>query len=59
LGSYPEDGSSPVHTSGYNPDDKRKILSAKMKMADGSIAPGTHHIFEDGKGTLKKGEEPE
>ncbi|KAI1424334.1 hypothetical protein F5Y12DRAFT_753248 [Xylaria sp. FL1777] len=56
---YPEDGSSPVHNSGYNPEDKRDILSAKMRLADGSIAPGTHHIFDDGKGTLKKGEEPE
>ncbi|KAI1144863.1 hypothetical protein F4825DRAFT_445324 [Nemania diffusa] len=58
LGSYPADGSSPVHTSGYNPNDKRDILSAKIKLEDGSIAPGTHHIFEDGRGTVKKDETP-
>ncbi|EKJ69747.1 hypothetical protein FPSE_10063 [Fusarium pseudograminearum CS3096] len=58
LINCPADGSSPVHTSRYNPSDKREIISAKMKLADGTIAPGTHHIFVDGKGTSRKGQTP-
>ncbi|KAG8408004.1 hypothetical protein J3459_018319 [Metarhizium acridum] len=57
--SYPADGSSPVHTSRYNPSDTRPILSVKLKLADGSFAPGTHHIFNDGTGTAKNDDDPE
>ncbi|EFY86567.1 hypothetical protein MAC_07429 [Metarhizium acridum CQMa 102] len=56
---YPADSSSPVHTSRYNPSDTRPILSVKLKLADGSFAPGTHHIFNDGTGTAKKDDDPE
>lgn len=60
MDRYPEDGSSPVHISRYNLEDKRPVLSPKMTLEDGTIAPGTHLIFMDGKGTLMKGgEEPE
>ncbi|KEZ46698.1 hypothetical protein SAPIO_CDS0543 [Scedosporium apiospermum] len=52
------DGSSPVHQSSYNPDDKELILSVRITPADGSRAR-THHIYADGTGTIRKGDKRE
>ncbi|KAJ8132003.1 hypothetical protein O1611_g1614 [Lasiodiplodia mahajangana] len=47
---YREDGSSPVHTSSYNPQDTRPILSVKCMFHDGTLAPGVFHVLLNGKG---------
>ncbi|GAB1320437.1 hypothetical protein MFIFM68171_10647 [Madurella fahalii] len=52
------DGSSPVHQSCFNPDDKELVISARITPADGS-KPKTHHIYVNGTGTIKKGDKRE
>ncbi|KAJ5820586.1 hypothetical protein N7474_006177 [Penicillium riverlandense] len=45
---------NPVHQSHFNPDDKDWVISAEISGADGRKVC---HIYEDGTGTTKKGEE--
>ncbi|RAH47243.1 uncharacterized protein BO95DRAFT_430531 [Aspergillus brunneoviolaceus CBS 621.78] len=52
------DGSSPVHQSHFNRNDKALVISARITPADGS-RPRTHHIYADGTGTIKKGDKRE
>ncbi|KAJ5198839.1 hypothetical protein N7491_000595 [Penicillium cf. griseofulvum] len=52
------DGTSPVHQSHFNRNDKALIISARITPADGSGAR-THHIYPDGTGTIKKGDRRE
>ncbi|KAL4861657.1 hypothetical protein BDV12DRAFT_61531 [Aspergillus spectabilis] len=52
------DGSTPVHQSHFNRNDKALIISARITPADGS-RPRTHHIYADGTGTIKKGDKRE
>ncbi|OOO12344.1 hypothetical protein OAory_01000930 [Aspergillus oryzae] len=52
------DGSSPVHQSHFNRNDKALIISARIAPADGT-RPRTHHIYADGTGTIKKGDKRE
>lgn len=52
------DGSSPVHQSRSNRQDTANVISARITPADGG-RPRTHHIYEDGTGTLKKGDSRE
>ncbi|PGH16327.1 hypothetical protein AJ79_01869 [Helicocarpus griseus UAMH5409] len=51
------DGTSPVHQSSFNPNDKAFVLSARITPEDGN--PRTHHIYKDGTGTIKKGDKRE
>ncbi|EFY86150.1 hypothetical protein MAC_07815 [Metarhizium acridum CQMa 102] len=44
----------PVHQSSYNPEDKEFIISAKIT---GSKDTKTCHIYQDGTGTIKKGDD--
>ncbi|KAJ5882291.1 uncharacterized protein N7529_000963 [Penicillium soppii] len=55
---YRNDGTSPVHQSHFNRNDKAQIISARITPADGSGAR-THHIYPDGTGTIKKGDRRE
>ncbi|KAG8408171.1 hypothetical protein J3459_018133 [Metarhizium acridum] len=45
---------NPVHQSSYNPEDKEFIISAKIT---GSKDTKTCHIYQDGTGTIKKGDD--
>lgn len=49
------DGTSPIHQSHFNRNDRALIISARITPADGSGAR-THHIYIDGTGTIKKGD---
>ena len=49
---------SPVHKSGYNPQDKEDIISVRIQPKDGSAAY-THHVYANGTGTFKKGDKRE
>ncbi|KAK2810548.1 hypothetical protein FQN50_002805 [Emmonsiellopsis sp. PD_5] len=51
------DGTSPVHKSRYNPNDKELIVSARIKPLIGSAK--THHIYANGTGTMKVGDKKE
>ncbi|KAF5536476.1 hypothetical protein FMEXI_10334 [Fusarium mexicanum] len=53
-----KDGSSPIHQSHYNRNDPEFIISARITPADGS-RPKTHHIYQDGTGTIKAGDKRE
>ncbi|KAE9968858.1 hypothetical protein EG328_007211 [Venturia inaequalis] len=52
------DGTSPIHQSSFNPKDKANIISARVTPANGGPIR-THHIYEDGTGTFKKGDKRE
>ncbi|KAF1345525.1 hypothetical protein BDV97DRAFT_402103 [Delphinella strobiligena] len=45
----------PIHQSHFNRADKKLVISARIK---GSLGTKTCHIYEDGTGTTKKGEDP-
>ena len=51
------DGSSPIHRSHYNPEDKGLIISARVKPTNGPAR--THHIYANGTGTIGVGDKRE
>ncbi|PGH34370.1 hypothetical protein GX50_02853 [[Emmonsia] crescens] len=51
------DGTSPVHQSHYNPNNKELIVSARITPLIGSAK--THHIYANGTGTMKVGDKKE
>ncbi|KAH7230475.1 uncharacterized protein BKA55DRAFT_582923 [Fusarium redolens] len=52
------DGSSPIHQSHYNRNDREYIISARITPADGT-RPKTHHIYQNGTGTFRVGDQRE
>ncbi|OCL07466.1 hypothetical protein AOQ84DRAFT_389488 [Glonium stellatum] len=46
---------NPLHQSHFNRADKRTVISAEISARNGKKVC---HIFEDGSGTTKKGEDP-
>ncbi|EEH03760.1 predicted protein [Histoplasma capsulatum G186AR] len=51
------DGTSPVHQSRYNTNDKELIISARITPLIGSAK--THHIYANGTGTMGVGDKRE
>ncbi|KAI9698962.1 MAG: hypothetical protein M1836_003151 [Candelina mexicana] len=46
----------PVHKSHYNPEDEEDIISMRIR---GENDTKTCHVYEDGTGKTKKGEDPD
>ncbi|KAK3323809.1 hypothetical protein B0T19DRAFT_214103 [Cercophora scortea] len=54
---FRKDGSSPVHKSGFNPNDPEETISVIIEDENGNKK--IHHIYEDGTGTSRVGDDRE